>query len=473
MDATLDNFRREEDTLSIGAADLRFWLAMAFTAAALALCGCAGAVARPPEPRDAGALLARAQQDLAAGRAAEAQAGFEQALLHDARLYPALRGRVEAARLRGTLPHLLAELLANTQARPDDGPAWYSLGLARFAVGAPAPAIEALETAVRLLPAEADPQFRLGVALLDGGRPAEAKDPLARAVALAPGTPRYRVPYATCLDRLGDRKGAISALRDLPDLAPLPDEAALAVRAARAITDPFRGVPAEAREDLAQAFGYLDKDAPALAMPALERLTQRLPGLAAAHALLGLAAVRLDEAPKAIAELSRAAELSPEAPQPHVYLAELYAAKDRGEQAAAEYALALERNPLDVATLRKLGTLRLDRLAKPQEAVEPLARAAALLPGDDDVVLLLARAQVTGGKPEAGRALLAGLAARHPDQPGILLRLAAALSDERSLSPPARREALAGPIETLLSRVLALQPANVEAARLLAALRGS
>jgi tetratricopeptide (TPR) repeat protein len=450
---------------------LVYWLSMAFTAAALALCACAGA--RPPLSMDAGAVVARAQQDLAAGRAAEAQAGFEQALLRDAKLYPALRGRVEAARLRGTLPQLLAELLAATQARPEEGLGWYSLGLARFAAGATAPAIEALEAAARLLPAEADPQFRLGVALLDGGRAAEAKAPLARAVALAPRAPRYRVPYATCLDRLGDRKGALSALRDVPDLAPAPDEAALAVRAARAITDPFRGVPPEAREDLAQAFGYLDKDAPALAILPLERLTQRLPGLAAAHALLGLAAVRLDDAPKAIAELSRAAELSPEAPQPHVYLAELYAAKDRGEQAAAEYALALERDPLDVATLRKLGTLRLDRLARPQDAVEPLARAAALLPGDDDVLVLLARAQVSGGKPEDGRALLAGLAVRHPDQPDVLLRLAAALSDERALSPPARRRALAGRIETLLSRVLALQPANAEAARLLAVLHGS
>jgi tetratricopeptide (TPR) repeat protein len=442
-------------------------------AAAVALCGFACAGARPPAPLDAGTLLAAAQRDLAAGRAAEAQAGFEQALLRDPKLYPALRGRVEAARLRSALPDLIAELLAKSQARPDDGLAWYSLGLARFAAGAAAPAIEALEAAARLLPAEADPQFRLGIALLDGGRPAEAKEPLARGVALAPRAPRYRVPYATCLDRLGDRKGAIAQLRDLPELAPSPDEAALAVRAARAITEPFRGVPPEAREDLAQAFAYLDKDAPALAIPALERLTQRLPGLAAAHALLGLAAVRLDEAPKAIAELARAAELSPEAPQPHVYLAELYAGKDRGEQAAAEYALALERDPLDVATLRKLGTLRLGRLARPRDAVEPLARAAALLPGDDDVVLLLARAQLEGGKPEAGRGLLAGLAARHPDQPEILLRLASALSDERALSPKAEREVLGGRIETLLSRVLALQPANAEAARLLAALRGS
>jgi tetratricopeptide (TPR) repeat protein len=447
-------------------------LSIAFTAAPLALCACAGALA-PAPPRDPGALVARAQHDLAAGRAAEAQAGFEQALLRDAKLYPALRGRVEAAHLRGALPQLLAELLAATQARPDDGLGWYSLGLARFAAGARAPAIEALETAARLLPAEADPQFRLGVALLDGGRAVEAKAPLARAVALAPRAPRYRVPYATCLDRLGDRKGALAALRDLPDLAPAPDEAALAVRAARAITDPFRGVPAEAREDLAQAFGYLERDAPALAVVPLERLTRRLPALAVAHALLGLSAVRLDDAAKAIAELSRAVELSPEAPQPHVYLAELYAAKDRGEQAAAEYALALERDPLDVATLRKLAALLLDRLGRPQDAVEPLARAAALLPGDDDLLLLLARAQLSSGKPEDGRALLDGLVVRHPDQPDLLLRLAAALTDERALSPPARRQALAERIETLLSRVLALQPANVEAAHLLKVLRGT
>lgn len=439
-------------------------------ATALVICACAGA--KPPRPRDPGAALARAQQDLAQGRARSAQEGFEQALLGDRKLYPAIRGRIEAARLQGALPRIIDESLARTQTHPEDGLAWYALGVSRFAAGATEPSIAALQAAARLLPGEADPEFRLGVALFEGGRPAEAKGPLSRAVELAPRAARYRVAYATCLDQLGDRKGALEALRAIPELSPTPDEAALSVRAARALTDLFRGVPADAREDLSQALGFLDGDAPGLALRPLERLTQRLPGLSAAHALLGLAALRLDEGARAVAELSRASELSPESPQPHVYLAELYAAKERGEQAAAEYGLALERNPLDVATLRRLGTLQLDGLSRPQDAVEPLARAAALLPGDDDVRLLLARAQLRGGKAAEGLLLLGELSARHPDRPDLLLRLAAALSDARALAPPARRKALTEQAEALLGRVLSLQPANAEAARLLTALRG-
>src|SRR2546428_761067 len=77
-------------------------------------------------------------------------------------------------------------------------------------------------------PAEADIQYRLGIALFDAESFSAALGPLQRAAELSPQTARYRLPLATCLDRLGDRKAALEALRAIPELSPAAGEAALA-----------------------------------------------------------------------------------------------------------------------------------------------------------------------------------------------------------------------------------------------------
>jgi tetratricopeptide (TPR) repeat protein len=314
----------------------------------------------------------------------------------DPRSLQALRGRIEAARKRGALAPVAADLEEATRAHPGEASAWYGLGLVRFAQKREAEAAAALLRAAELEPGDADIQYRSGVALLDGGRLAAARVPLARAVELAPRVARYRIPLAGCLDRLGARGGALDALRSVPDLSPSAAEAALAVAVARTLTDPFRDVPAAARPYLEAGMGYLAIDAPGLALQPLESLAETFPDLAAAHALLGLAAQRLDQSARAASELARAAQLAPALPQPHSWLGEMYESKERWDLAATEYAAALERNPLDPATLRRLGLLLLERLGQPAAAIEPFRRAAALAPLDSDLQLLLARAQVAG-----------------------------------------------------------------------------
>lgn len=432
----------------------------------LLLCACAGSPLRKSE-----SPLEMAQRDLAAGRAEEAQREFEQVLAGDPRSLPAIRGRIEAARKRGGLARVSTEAEAQAQARPDDAVAHYALGLVRFARGDEQAALSSLRRAVELKPDEADIQYRLGLALYSGEKFSEARAPLTRAVELDPRVVRYRMPLATCLGRLGDRRAAIAALREVPKLGPTPEEAALAVKSARALTDLFRDLPQPARADLEQALGYLTKDAPGLAVPPLESLLQRFPDLAPAHALLGLAAARLDEAGRSITELKRAAELLPELPQPHAWLAELYSGKDRTELAAGEYAQALERNPLDVDTLVKLGKLRLERGGQPAQSLEPLSQAAALSPDDDSLALLLARAELASDKPDAARPILERLAERRPEDAEVLLRLAALLFDDRSRTAGDGRRELGHRVETLLEKVLALQPDNAAASRLLTALR--
>ncbi|MCA1826397.1 MAG: tetratricopeptide repeat protein [Myxococcales bacterium] len=376
--------------------------------------------------------------------------------------YAAARARVDAARKAGRLEPMLHD-------EPHDALSFYTLGLAQFAAGNEAQAVAALRKASELRPSEPDIQYRLGIVYLEGEKFAGARDPLQRAVQLAPRVPRYRPPLATCLAHLGDRKAAMDALRDLPSLSPAPEEAALAVKVARSLTDLFRDLPPSSRADLEQALGYLMKDAPGLAAPRLEALLAKLPDLAPAHALLGLAAARLDETGRAVTELRRAAELAPDLPQPHAWLAELYLAKDKVDLAAGEYVAALERNPLDPETLRHLGTLRLERGLP--NALEPLEQAAVLQPGDDALQLLVARAEIAAGQPAPARGRLERLSERRPEDAEVLLRLAMLLFDERGRAESSARAILTQRVETLLQKVLALQPENAAANRLLSALR--
>lgn len=376
--------------------------------------------------------------------------------------YAAARARVEEARKNGQLEPLVHE-------KPADALGYYTLGLAQFANGSESQAVEAFRKAAELAPGVADIQYRLGIVLYDGEKYADARGPLAKAVELSPKTARYRPPLAVCLAHLGDRKAALDALRDVPRLSPTPDEAALAVKAARSLTDLFRDLPPPSRADLEQALGYLMKDAPGLAAPQLETLLSRLPDLAPAHALLGLAAFRLDETGRAVSELRRAAELAPDLPQPHAWLGELYASKEKPDLAATEYGEALKRNPLDPELLRKLGTLKLERNLP--DAVDTLEQAAVLSPGDDALQLLLARAEIAAGQPGPARGRLERLSEKRPEDAEVLLRLAMLLFDERAKAPTAARGDLTQRVETLLQKVLALQPENAAANRLLNALR--
>lgn len=431
------------------------------TGAAMLLLGLGCASRRPP---DTAALLRTAQADLAAGKAGDAQSGFEQVLSREPQELAAIRGRVEAATKRGALDALLRELQS-----PAGWTGFYALGLARVVAGDAPGGIEALRKASALRPEMPDIQYRIGVALLEGGKPAEAREPLTKAVQLAPMAARYRPALASCLGRVGDRKAAMEALRGFAALEPSADEAALAVKTAGSLTDLFRDVPPAARGELDEALGFLVREAPGLAVARLEGLLSRQPELAPAHALLGLAAARIDESTRAVAELKQAAALQPDLPQPHAWLAALYVASDLPEQALDEYEAALERNPLDAGSLRRLGELRLGRGVP--GAIEALREAAALQPEDDGLQLVLARGEAAAGQRGAAEARLERLAGKRPGDAEPHLRLAALLYERRQQAPQAERIELTRRVESLLRKVLELQPGNATANGLLAALR--
>jgi tetratricopeptide (TPR) repeat protein len=436
----------------------------ALPAAAL-LCSCA---AIRPAPVDGAALLARAQADLAAGRDEDAAREFEEVLEGEPRSLPALRGRIEAAGRRGDLARVASEAAAAAQARPADGSAFYALGLVRFAEGDATAAEAALARATELMPAQADVQYRLGLVLLERRNLPEAFLRLRRSVELGPAFARHRIALAVCLGRLGDRAGALQALREIPALQPSAEEAMLAVKAGRDLADPFRDAPAELRHHLENALGYLAGDAPGLALEILESAVDRFPDLAIAHALLALAAQRLEEPARAVAELKRAAELAPQLPQPHAWLGELYESNDRLEMAAQEYAAALEAAPLEPAVLRRLGSLRLERLARPAAALQPLRDAAALDPGDAPLQILAARAELATGAVPGGLVRLDRLVSGHPEEADVLLGVAAVLFERTAFVGQAERTRLTHRVVALCEKALEIRPQSPAATRLLA-----
>jgi tetratricopeptide (TPR) repeat protein len=441
----------------------------AFPAAVL-LCSCA---AIRPAPLDGASLLARAQADLAAGRDEDAAREFEELLERDPRSLPALRGRIEAAGRRGDLARVASEAAAAAQARPADGSALYALGLARFAEGDAAAAETALARAVELMPAEADVPYRLGLLLLERRNLPEARERLRRSVELGPAVARYRIALAVCLGRLGDREGALHALREIPALQPSAEEAVLAVRAGRDLADPFRDAPGEVRRDLENALGYLSGDAPGLALEILEAAVVRFPDLAIAHALLALAAERLEEPARAVGELKQAAELAPHLPQPRLWLGELYESTDRFEMAAQEYAAALEAAPLEPATLRRLGTLRLERLGQTAAALPPLRDAAALDPGDAALQILVARAELASGAAPGGLARLDRLVSGHSGEADVLVGVAGVFFERAASAGQAERGQLTRRVVALCEKALELRPRSPAATRLLAQAQAS
>jgi tetratricopeptide (TPR) repeat protein len=124
----------------------------------------------------------------------------------------------------------------------------------------------------------------------------------------------------------------------------------------------------------------------------------------------------------------RVAELAPERPELHAYLAQIRFGEGRLDESAASARRALEAHPDDVQ-MRGLLALALTRAGRDEEAVPELARYIEAVPQDAGARFLLARLHVRLGKRREAVEQLRRLVAEAPETPGAASLLGAGLYD--------------------------------------------
>lgn len=364
---------------------------------------------------------------------------------------------------------LATQALARLE-RDETAAGWYTRGLLLFAnpKDAGGAAVQAFRSAVAKAPGEGELHYRLGVALLESEQYEGAHESLTAAIGRKPERTAWRLPLAKAQHRLGRAKDAIASIRLVVTSDCTAQEASTAKALMEEIADPFAGFPKAARPRLDQALGWLQvADVPQQAITELEDIVREYPDLGVVHALLGLAAARVDDAGRAIEELKRAIELSPDDGKPYLYLADLYTARQRGSQAKELYEKALEKNPtLDDAWF-KLGEAALER--QELEKARISFRTAARLRPDNwfargKLALVF---QLEGNWVAADRELKGELAQR-PDNLEAVLRLGL-LHTEKFLKAKSQPDKDAARAEAArwLEKVLDQQPENALASRAL------
>jgi tetratricopeptide (TPR) repeat protein len=198
----------------------------------------------------------------------------------------------------------------------DSGPLWKLLGYSLWVQRKDA--LAALETAARLLPADAEAQCNLGNALRAHGRLAEAAACHRHAIEIDAG-------YAEAHNNLG------SVLRDLEQW----EDAAASYRRALAIK----------------------------------------PDYAMAHHNLGLALRAMGRTQEALASHRRATVMQPDFTEAHLSMAKTLEELGRPDDAIASYRRALEGRPADAGIHQSLGTALLRR-RRHEEAVASLLGSA-------------------------------------------------------------------------------------------------
>lgn len=364
-----------------------------------------------------------------------------------------------------------AELVAATP--PGTPAAHYTRGLALYARAADVPrALEEFRSAAALAPREPELHYRLGLALLESEDEAASLPSLERALELAPDRAAWRLPLAKALHRTGRDRDAVGALRAFVEQGPAPRDLQLARELMARISPPLAGVPRAALPKLEQALHWLNAvDAPQQAALALEELLLEYPDLGPAHALLGLAHQRLEDAGRAVEAFRRAAELQPLDGRPHYYLAVLLLGRQKDPSAREALERALERDPLIDDAWARLGDLALGRgdTATARRCYRVLSALQPDSPLSHSRYALVLQLEGDFAAAESELRRAHGLA---PADPDLQLRLGLLFSERRRQARDvAERARHAAEAERWIHQVLELQPDNAAAAQALDALR--
>lgn len=175
-------------------------------------------------------------------------------------------------------------LTRSLQADPRDPQAWYYLGRTKYSSGQFREAIEAFEECLKLEPRNVEAENNVGLSFEALDRPGEAIQAFENAIAWQAKSPAKN-------------------------------------------PEPF----------IELAHLYLIENQPEKAVPYLSQSIAIYPNVSKAHEELGKAYSLLERLPEAQAELEKAVELSPQAPNLHCLLASVYRKRGLADKAKAEY----------------------------------------------------------------------------------------------------------------------------------------
>ncbi len=441
----------------------------------LAGVGCASTsqIVAPSGASPADVAFLEGQRAVKEAKTDEAIAAFRRALLADPAHVEAMRALVETHFRTGRIDIIVRDLEQQVAASPSDPLLRYGLGIAYFAQSAASEqkAVEQLSRAASLDPKVPEFHFRLGVVHLEAERFADAVASLTKARDLAPNVARHHVPLAMALARTGERKQAVVELKTLLELEPERREVETARAIMGRLNDAFREFPKAVEEDFQRGLLYMEQaDSPQQAIVTFEEILDRFPDLAVVHAALGLCYLRIENAGRALDEYRRALELAPEDARNHLYLADLYSARDRFDKATEGYLAAIERDPLSEHAYERLGNIALQR-GDAAQASKWLKYLVVLRPDDPSARHAYGMALLSSGAFEDAEQQFRFLIERDPKNVEALLRLGI-LYGERSRreKDAALAKVHADKAAEYLETVLDLQPQNVFAARALQAL---
>jgi tetratricopeptide (TPR) repeat protein len=338
-------------------------------------------------------------------------------------------------------------------------------------------ALDLLARAQQKWPSEAEIPYRAAVLLMANEEPARALVRLEQASRLD-DTAAIAAARAHALLDLGRTDEAMKQVRRVPLLDPEPLDLKRGRALIQRITRRSRRMPEQAMARFQEALDRLHlHDQAGLCIQKLEELLMDFPRLAAAHTLLGLAHVRLQNNAAAVVALTRAAALNPLDATNPIYLARIYQNRGRLRGAAHHYREGLKLDPFAADAARELGRVYL-KLDQPQEAARVLRRALAIDGGSELSLRLAGRANLAAGKLTAAQSYFLRIIEGNPGDFETNLRLGQILlnrySKEGKIQPElvtrasdyARRAARVRPedpeLEHLIKRLerLGREPSN-------------
>ncbi|MCA3015928.1 MAG: tetratricopeptide repeat protein [Myxococcaceae bacterium] len=402
-------------------------------------------------PTDASLRFNLAEALQQATRLDEAIAGYRKALELDDGLTAARVNLGKALAEKGLFGEAKELLLAVSRDTLDDAEAHYNLGVVLLREGNASGAVKAFERALAISPrhaqalnnlgvafdALADPKraldafrratqadptfaeafFNLGMSCLKLDRPAEGTKAFERALKLEPSSSGPYVQLGTLYLKQGKRDRAVEAFKKALEAADTLEREGAGFKALRRrnemrrTTDAYRGL----------ALAYLQLGRVDDAVQTLRQAVEKLPGDGSARLALGEALLAQRDFDGAVEQLKKRLELEPgiearldlarayakkrvakqaeplyrevlkEEPQnraARLGLIDLYTAQGRFADAEAALQELLATTPDDAQALMRLGLMK-SRMQRPNEALEPLERAARLNPS-----LLEARAEL-------------------------------------------------------------------------------